>query len=58
MKNDLTRDEWLILAEHIHLGGFAAAIWDKKGLLEVNNKILKSAIEKFDQVATELKGEF
>lgn len=56
MKNELTSEEWLILAEHINFGGFATAIWDRKGILEINNKILKSAIEKFNQVAKEIRG--
>lgn len=57
MKNDLTRDEWLILSEYLFLGGFASAVWDNKGILEENNNILKSAMEKFQHVAKELKGE-
>lgn len=55
MKNNLTSQEWVILAEYLDKEEIAFDNWVKENTLGKNMEILKSAQEKFLQVAKDIK---
>lgn len=56
MKNDLTRDEWLVLAEWFSRES-PIICWIDEGTLGKNMDLFDSARNKIEKVAKELKGE-
>lgn len=55
MKNDLTKDEWLVLADFIDKGDRVFDFWKKDKSLAKNKPSLKSAQRKFYDVAKKIR---
>ena len=55
MKNDLTAEEWVILADYMDKGERVFDFWQKDKSVIKNTKILKSAQRKFFQTAKEIR---
>lgn len=55
MKNDLTREEWLVLADFLDKGERVFDFWKKDKVLSKNQKLLQSAQKKFFETAREIR---
>ncbi|MFR4285589.1 MAG: hypothetical protein ACLUQ0_05465 [Enterococcus italicus] len=55
MKNDLTKHEWLVLADYLDKGDRVFDFWKKDKSLAKNKALLKSAQRKFYDVAKEIR---
>ncbi|WP_251869163.1 hypothetical protein [Enterococcus italicus] len=55
MKNDLSAEEWLVLADFIDKGDRVFDFWKKDKSLAKNKASLKSAQRKFFDVAKEIR---
>ena len=55
MKNDLTADEWLVLADFLDKGDRVFDFWKKDKSLAENKEVLRSAQSKFFGVAKEIR---
>ena len=55
MKNDLTKYEWLVLADFIDKGDRVFDFWKKDNTLTKNKSLLKSAQRNFFDVAKEIR---
>lgn len=55
MKNDLSAEEWLVLADFIDKGDRVFDFWKKDKSLAKNKALLKSAQRKFYDVAKEIR---
>ena len=55
MKNDLTAEEWVILADYMDKGERVFDFWKKDKSLIKNTELLKSAQRKFFQTAKEIR---
>ncbi len=55
MKNDLTKHEWLVLADYLDKGDRVFDFWKKDNTLTKNKSLLKSAQRKFYDVAKEIR---
>ncbi|OTN76743.1 hypothetical protein A5886_001822 [Enterococcus sp. 8G7_MSG3316] len=53
MKNELTAEEWVLLADYMDKGERIFDFWKKDKNLTRNTKILRVAQRKFFQVASE-----
>lgn len=55
MKNDLTAEEWLVLADFLDKGDRVFGFWKKNKSLSKNQKLLRSAQKKFFETAREIR---
>lgn len=55
MKNDLTAEEWTLLADFLDKGDRVFEFWKKDKSLSKNTKILRSAQKKFFETAREIR---
>lgn len=55
MKNDLTSEEWTLLADFLDKGDRVFEFWKKDKSLSKNTKILRSAQKKFFETAREIR---
>lgn len=51
MKNDLTRDEWLVLSDYLQFGSGVFRDWEQDKVFKENSKLLESAEQKVKKVA-------
>lgn len=51
MKNDLTRDEWIVLNEFLEIGEYCYDFWQEENSFEKKWELLDSAREKIKKVA-------
>lgn len=51
MKNDLTRDEWLVLNEFLEMGEKCYDVWTKENSFDKKWELLDSAREKFKEAS-------
>jgi len=55
MKNDLTREEWVVLADYLDKEDRIFDLWKKDKSLGKNTKLLKSAKRKFFETARDIR---
>ena len=55
MKNDLTREEWIVLADYLDKEDRVFDFWKKDKTLSKNTKLLRSAQRKFFQTARDIR---
>ena len=55
MKNNLSSEEWLVLADYLDQGERMFDFWRKSKSLSKNQKILRSAQKKFFETAREIR---
>lgn len=55
MKNQLTADEWVVLADFLDQGDRMFDFWRKSKSLSKNQKLLRSAQKKFFETAREIR---
>ena len=55
MKNDLTRDEWLVLSDYLQFGNGVFFDWEQDKVFKENSKLLESAEQKVKKVPTTFK---
>lgn len=55
MKNELTREEWVVLADYLDKEDRIFDLWKKDKSLGNNTKLLKSAKRKFFETARDIR---
>lgn len=55
MKNDLTAEEWVVLADYLDKEDRIFDLWKKDKSLGKNTKLLKSAKRKFFETARDIR---
>ncbi|KPG70827.1 hypothetical protein [Enterococcus sp. RIT-PI-f] len=55
MKNDLTGEEWIVLADYLDKEDRVFDFWKKDKTLSKNTKLLRSAQRKFFQTARDIR---
>lgn len=55
MKNDITADEWLVLADFLDKEDRIFDLWKKDKSLSKNTKLLRSAKRKFFETARDIR---
>lgn len=55
MKNNLSAEEWLVLADFLDKGDRVFEFWKKDKSLSKNKKLLRSAQNKFFETAREIR---
>jgi|GEM_PF-1596350 len=55
MKNDLTAEEWVVLADYLDKEDRIFDLWKKDKSLGKNTKLLRSAQRKFFQTARDIR---
>lgn len=55
MKNDLTREEWVVLADYLDKEDRIFDLWKKDKSLSKNTKLLRSAKRKFFETARDIR---
>ena len=55
MKNNLTAEEWLVLADFLDKGDRVFEFWKKDKSISKNKKLLRSAQKKFFGTAREIR---